>query len=310
MSSDLIPPEARSIAKDILLDIMKDKSKGGKDITSLIEISQNIIGKTMTKDIVGDSLVIQPEVNLILSEFKTTDEKIKEEIKPKVRFFSKNKAPLLIQGETGTGKDIIARAIGAGSPPFIAFNSTAIPEQLFESLLFGHLKGAFTSADRNSPGLVEAAGKGTLFFDEIGDLPPSLQAKLLRLIQNKEYRKVGSTTVEIAQCRFIFATCQDTSHLRRDLLNRISACSIKLPPLRDRPLEDLSLLVRHFVSSHDSNMGLLQNEGFLQGIINNLEDRRNSGDPFEGNVREIQAAVADAVFHAELTKFRSLYITD
>jgi two-component system NtrC family response regulator len=163
---------------------------------------------------------------------------------------------VLVRGETGTGKELVARALHDQSlradKPFVAVNCGALPEHLIESELFGHCKGAFTGADRPRKGLFEAAGGGTLFLDEIGELPKSVQAKLLRFLESGEIRRVGENTTFQCDVRIICATHRDLQQMvqqgefREDLLFRINTVEIYLPPLRER-LEDIPALVAHLV---------------------------------------------------------------
>ncbi|MCX6562851.1 MAG: sigma-54 dependent transcriptional regulator [Candidatus Aminicenantes bacterium] len=164
-------------------------------------------------------------------------------------------APVLITGESGTGKELIARAIhetGARrGGPFVAVNCGAIPDQLLESELFGYARGAFTGAVRDKAGLIEEAGGGTFFLDEVGDLSFPLQAKLLRLIQEREVRRVGENRVRSVAARFISATNKnldreiEQGNFREDLYYRLRIIAIEIPPLRERR-DDLLLLLEHF----------------------------------------------------------------
>jgi DNA-binding NtrC family response regulator len=169
---------------------------------------------------------------------------------------------ILIYGESGTGKEMVAQAIHFNSPrkeaPFIPINCAAIPETLLESELFGYERGAFTGANTSKKGLVEAAHQGTLFLDEIGDLSLPLQAKILRMLQEKEIRRVGSSKQIKIDVRIIAATNKDLQALvqkgefREDLYYRLNVISIHLPPLRERK-EDIPLLIDHFIHKHSSD---------------------------------------------------------
>src|SRR5215470_17081884 len=162
--------------------------------------------------------------------------------------------PALVLGETGTGKEVVARAIHNISPsgPFVTIDCSALVGPLMESELFGHVKGAFTGAAHAKTGLIEAANGGTAFFDEIGELPLDLQAKLLRVLQEKEFRPVGSLTTRRSDFRIVAATNRDLhaevekGTFRRDLYFRLNVINIRLAPLRER-IEDIPSLINHFL---------------------------------------------------------------
>jgi len=208
------------------------------------------------------------------------------------------KTNVLVCGESGTGKELVARAIHDQSErreqPFVAVNCGAIPENLLESELFGHVKGAFTGAVSNKPGLFETAHRGTLFLDEIGELPATLQVKLLRVIQDKALRRVGGTSDHQIDVRIVAATnrrLEDevaAGRFREDLYYRLNVIQIGLPPLRDRT-EDIPLLVQHFMEKYAGELGKPV-PGFSEAAMKRLLDY-----PFPGNVRELENMVERAV---------------
>jgi formate hydrogenlyase transcriptional activator len=205
---------------------------------------------------------------------------------------------VLIEGETGTGKELIAQAIHKHSRrsnrPFVKLNCAAIPLGLLESELFGHEKGAFTGAVAQRMGRFEAADGGTLFLDEIGDIPLELQAKLLRVLQEQEFERLGSTYTHRVNVRVVAATNQNLASLvaekrfRMDLYYRINVFPIAVPPLRHRP-EDLPLLVAHFVSRYAESMAK-QIEKIPSDDMEAL-----ACYPWPGNIRELQNFIERAV---------------
>jgi len=209
---------------------------------------------------------------------------------------------VVIYGETGTGKELFARLIHDRSSrsegPFVRLNCAAIPEGLLESELFGHEKGAFTSAIAQRSGRFEAADHGTLFLDEIGDIPPSLQPKLLRVLQEQEFERLGSSRTVHVDVRVIAATNKDLSILveektfRMDLFYRLNVFPITLPPLRDRP-EDIPDLVRHFVSAAAARMRRPIRSIPAETIQALMQHA------WPGNVRELQNLIERAVILAE-----------
>jgi two-component system response regulator AtoC len=198
--------------------------------------------------------------------------------------------PVLILGETGTGKELIARAIHANSRragrAFVPVNCAALPRDLIESELFGHRRGAFSGATVDHPGLFAAAHRGTLFLDEVGELPLEAQAKLLRVLQNGEIRPVGGLDSRLVDVRIVAATNHDLASLpdremRQDLFFRLSVLVIQIPPLRERR-EDLPLLAAHFLASARGR-GAGHAMGFDAAALDLL-----AGYPFPGNVRELE----------------------
>jgi two-component system response regulator PilR (NtrC family) len=202
-------------------------------------------------------------------------------------------ANVLIYGESGTGKELVARAIHFNSPrmekPFIAVNCGAIPETLIEAELFGHKKGAFTGAVANRAGLFEQADGGTLFLDEIGEIPLQLQAKMLRVLQERQFRSIGGTSDKKADVRVVAATNRDLEDqvregtFREDLFYRLNVVQLRLPSLRERP-EDIPLLLEHF----HKKFAKLSNDG---EIITNEAMKALLVYPFPGNVRELENLV-------------------
>jgi DNA-binding NtrC family response regulator len=205
---------------------------------------------------------------------------------------------ILITGQTGTGKGMVANTIHYNSPresgPFVAVNCGAIPETLLESQLFGHKKGAFTSADRDAKGLVEEAEGGTLFLDEIGEMPLGLQVKILKLIQDKEFLPVGGTKPLTVDARIIAATNQDLEKrveenlFRRDLYYRLNVIEITMPPLKDRG-DDVLFLARHFVDEFGKDTG-----NNVTGMGEAVE-RIFLSYPWPGNIRELRNVIERAV---------------
>ncbi|MDR2187438.1 MAG: sigma 54-interacting transcriptional regulator [Azonexus sp.] len=216
------------------------------------------------------------------------------ELMAEARMVAQSDASILIRGESGTGKEVLARAIHRASPrargPFVAINCGAIPEQLLESELFGHVKGAFTGAASNRVGLIQAANGGTLFLDEIGDMPLSLQVKLLRVLEERGVRPVGATRVEPVNVRLLSATHRDLDaamaegQFREDLYYRLDVVSLTLPPLDERR-EDIPLLAAHFVQQVAAKYGK-PITGFAPAALEAL-----AAASWPGNVRQLYNVV-------------------
>jgi two-component system nitrogen regulation response regulator GlnG len=209
--------------------------------------------------------------------------------------------PVLITGESGTGKELVARALYQHSArdraPFLALNCAAIPEQLLESELFGHEKGAFTGADRRRIGKFEQCSGGTLFLDEIGDMPLALQAKILRLLQDQTFERIGGNETIRTDVRLISATHRDLKaaaaegKFRPDLYYRLGVFTIHLPPLRERG-DDLPLLVRHFLRRFSRELGREVREIAPEAL------ERLRTYPWPGNIRELQSVLKQALLQA------------
>ena len=209
------------------------------------------------------------------------------------RFFSS----VLITGETGTGKEMIARALhalsGVRNRRLVVCDCASIPESLFESELFGYVRGAFTGADRTKRGLFEEANEGVIFLDEIGEIPVPVQAKLLRVLENRQFRPLGSNEVRSVDVRVIAATNRDLASLvrtggfREDLIHRLNRVAIHIPPLRERK-EDIPLLVRHFLDRINRDFGKS-----LKGVSREVQKLILRYD-WPGNIRELENALQSA----------------
>ncbi len=212
-----------------------------------------------------------------------------------------NRAPVLIQGETGTGKELIARVIHRNSlfdkEPFITFDCAAVVESLLESELFGHEKGAFTGAIHTKKGKIDLAGNGTLFLDEVGELPKRLQGKFLRFLQRHEHMRVGGHQVLKTNCRIIAATNRNISAMvrqglfREDLFFRLKVVTIQVPLLKDR-LSDIPDLVNHFLQKINWELGT-DATNLQKGVLDRL-----AAHPWPGNVRELENILVEAVVRA------------
>jgi len=215
-----------------------------------------------------------------------------------VRLAGPSKSTILVEGESGTGKELVARAIHTHSPragaPFVTVNSGSMPTDLLESNLFGHVRGAFTGAIANKKGLFEVADGGSIFFDEIGTVSLETQAKLLRVIQEKEFMRVGSVDTQKADVRIIAATNVDLKKMvgegrfRDDLYYRLCVITIAIPPLRERA-EDIPLLADHFVRLYAS-----ENNKTITGLHPDVMKALLDYD-WPGNVRELENAIERAV---------------
>jgi two-component system response regulator AtoC len=214
---------------------------------------------------------------------------------------------VLVLGETGTGKELVARALHDGSPrrdaPFIKLHCAALPESLLESELFGYEKGAFTGATNRKPGRIELAERGTLFLDEIGEIAPTTQVKLLRLLQSRDFERLGGTKTLQANVRFVAATHRDLEAMvasgafREDLFYRLNVVPLWLPPLRDR-LDDIEPLARHFCAHH------AQAHGRADVSLDDEAIDALRAQPWPGNVRQLQHFVERLVVLSDSASLR------
>ena len=227
------------------------------------------------------------------------------EIYAMIRKIGASRSHVLITGESGTGKEIVARTIhftgSRSDKPFVPINCTAMPEGLLESELFGHVRGAFTGAHTNKKGLFEAAAGGTLFLDEIGDMPISLQSKLLRVLQDMEIRPVGGTQSVKVDVRIIAATHQDMQraipegHFRQDLYYRLNVIPLRIPPLRERA-DDIPVLAEAFLRKH---------AGDERVHFNNAAVRKLMQGNWPGNARELENCIERALAIRESSEIQA-----
>ncbi len=243
------------------------------------DTAERPLGRTRIETLVGESECFQTQVD-------------------KIQLFAEVDAAVLLQGETGTGKELFARAIHYKSArrgqAFIPINCAALPDQLFENELFGHVRGAYTSASTEQRGLVQEAEGGTLFLDEVDSLSPSVQAKLLRFVQDREYRPLGSAQTKVADVRLIAASNGSLGQavaerrFREDLFHRLNVLSLIVPPLRDR-IEDIPLLAAHFIRRHR------RVDGTRPHHLSSAALQKLLGYAWPGNVRELESTLQRAV---------------
>ena len=274
---------------------MQIVGRGAADYFALpedLEILRNVLAaarNTHSTRAAASSLTPDPFAAIV-----GDSEALKKELARAALLMQHRNARALIVGETGTGKEVFARAIHAGGPrrdaPFVAVNCSAFPEHLIESELFGHERGSFTDAHAAKPGLFEVADTGTLFLDEVADLPLSLQAKLLRVLEDKEIRRVGGTKSRPVDVRILAAT---NDHLadrvaaggfREDLYFRLSAVVIRLPPLRERG-DDVLLVAEALLGQ------LAQEHGVRRPVLTLAVSSQLRTHPWPGNVRELKNAL-------------------
>lgn len=278
--------------KDIVLNLSllnddSDKFVGYvitfRDVSEIKLLEEEIKGRYRFGNIIGKSKSMQELYQIILQVSQST-------------------ANVLIEGESGTGKELVAHAIHYNSPradkPFVVVNCSALPETLLESELFGHVKGAFTGAIRDNVGRFEAADEGTVFLDEIGDISPFIQLKLLRVLELKEFEKVGSTQTQKVDVRVISATNKNlreevaAGRFRQDLFYRLRVVPITLPPLRERK-EDIPLLLDSFIQQLNTKTGK-RIESATAAVRKTLLEYR-----WPGNIRELENAIEYAFVHCD-----------
>ncbi len=281
----IVNKRGTTISISISTAILKDsrgKVIGGvetfRDVSEIEELRKEVLGKFTYSDII------------------TRDHRLLD-IFNSLPAIAKSNSPVLILGESGTGKELLAKAIhnqsGRGKEPFVAVNCGALPENLLESELFGYKKGAFTDAKTDKIGRFERAKSGTLFLDEIGDLPKSVQVKLLRVLQEKVFEPLGATEPVKSEARIIAATNRnleqmvETGEFRQDLFYRINVIPITLPPLRERQ-NDIPLLIEHFIEHFNRVMGKSIERVSSEALSVLLSHQ------YPGNIRELENIIQHA----------------
>ncbi len=269
----------KPLDKEQLLLAVRKAAERSAILRENLQLRQQLYDRFRMEGIIGRSPRMHEVVNLL-------------------KRVSGSPATVMLRGESGTGKELVARAIHYNSPrrsrPFTALNCAAIPENLFESELFGYEPGAFTGANGRREGLIEVANGGTLFLDEIGDLPLTMQSKLLRVLQDREIRRVGGKEQIKVDVRIISATNKDLEQaveqktFREDLYYRLNVIFIELPPLRER-LEDIPPLIEHFLGKYNTEFGRRIREVRPEAL------RALQEYCWPGNVRQLEAVIERAV---------------
>jgi DNA-binding NtrC family response regulator len=281
------------VGKPFQLDQIKAVVKGALESAGLrreVEVlKRGVQGRYPTDVVIGESTGIRQVLDTV--------EKV-----------ARSKATVLLRGETGTGKEVFARVLHQRSDvaagPFVALNCSAVPEHLLESQLFGHEKGAFTDARSRKKGDFELADQGSLFLDEIGDMDPNLQSKLLRVLETGAFRRVGGTSDIAVSVRVIAATHKDldaevaAERFREDLYYRLAVVPIHIPPLRERR-EDILLLARFFLDHLNRELGRAV-EGFTREAESALTEYR-----WPGNVRELRNVVERAILLSDASRIEA-----
>lgn len=261
----------------------------------------------LTKQIRG--LTIQIQETFEHETFVTTNQSTKK-ILSIAKEVADSNIPILIEGESGTGKELLAKYIHSNSQrkdnPFIAINCSAIPENLFESELFGHVKGAFTTAIKDRIGRLELADGGTLFLDEVADIPKQMQVKLLRFLQNMEFERVGESITRKVDVRIISATNRKvenditSGHLREDFYYRIVGVRFNIPPLRERK-DDIEVLLNYFISKYGNQRNITIQEEVKKLLLDY---------DWPGNVREFETVVKRLLVFAKDNIIKSDYLPE
>ncbi len=288
---------------ELLQELAELSASSIKNALNFLEIARGAEGRSATR--IGEDLRREYDFSMIEGKSRKMVEAM--ELVARV---APTDATVMITGESGTGKELIARAIFLNSNrkdmPFLTINCGALPTGLLESELFGHVKGSFTGAISNKVGRFEAAHGGTIFLDEVGEMSPELQVKLLRVLQFGEFEKVGSYQVQKVDVRILAATNKDLSSMveqgkfREDLFYRFKIIEVHFPPLRERP-DDISLLVDHFVRTYSEKLGK-PIEQIDPQFMRCLERY-----PFPGNIRELEGIVQRAII---LTKENHISASD
>jgi len=283
---------AKPVDPDHLLLMVDRALKHRRLITEYVLLKEELASRRGAPTIIGESPALKHAI-LALQRASGSD------------------ATVLLEGESGTGKELFARALHALSQrsdgPFVAINCAAIPDNLLETELFGHEKGAFTGAVARKPGKFEVAHRGTLFLDEIGDLPLALQAKILRALEERRFERVGGTQSLHVDVRIVAATNKALRAavaarlFREDLYFRLSVFPITIPPLRDRP-EDIPILARHFVERFCRD--LKKPTSLAPSAIDELQKYR-----WPGNVRELQNCMERAVILSETDSIHARHLS-
>ena len=268
----------------------------------LDEVRGKILRLLQIRDLRLENQWLRRQLNAVEDEAILGTDKAMSQVYDQARRVAPMRSTVLILGESGTGKELLARFIHrrscAEGERFLALNCAAIPSELIEAQLFGHRRGSFAGTDRDQPGLFVHAGAGTVFLDEIGEMPQSTQVKLLRVIEQKEVLPVGANDTVAVEARIIAATNKDLAReveegrFRPDLYYRLNVVSLKIPPLRDRR-EDIPALVEFLVNKHATAMGRR-----IAGVSHETMQLLLMC-PWKGNIRELDNAIQRALIFAE-----------